>query len=80
MASTILKNLHNKPGANNGAGNNNGDLMSQFVKFKQQVEASGKDPQALLNELLSSGKVNQAMYNRAKTLASVFLNKFKSGR
>ena len=77
MASTIMKNLHNKAGS--GAGNN-GDLMSQFLKFRKEVEASGKDPQALLNELLSSGKVNQAMYNRAKTLASVFLNKFRSGR
>ena len=80
MASTILKNLHNKAGTASGAGNSNGDIMSQFLSFKKQLETSGKDPQQLLNELLSSGKVNQAMYNKAKTLASVFVNKFKSGR
>lgn len=77
MASTILKNLHNKPGTGGGS---NGDVFSQFMKFKKEFESSGKDPQAVLNELLSSGKVNQAMYNRAKSLASVFVNKFRSGR
>lgn len=78
MASTILNKMHNK---SCGAGNaNSGDIMSQFLKFKKDIEASGRDPQTILNEMLSSGKVNQAMYNRAKTLASVFVNKFKSGR
>lgn len=81
MASTILKNLHNKPagGIRSNSGNN-GDMLSQFLSFKKQIEASGKDPQALLNELMASGKVPPAMLNKAKTLASVFANKFKSGR
>ena len=77
MASTVLKNLHNKPGTGSGG---SGDVFSQFAKFKKEFEATGKDPQAVLNELLASGKVNQAMYNRAKSLASVFVNKFRSGR
>ena len=54
--------------------------MSQFMSFKKQIEASGKDPQALLNEMLASGKVSPTMLNKAKTLATVFANKFKSGR
>ena len=81
MASTALRNMKNKPGTNY-AGRNvaNGDMVSQFMSFKKQVEASGKDPPALLNELLASGKVSPTMLNKAKTLATVFANKFKSGR
>ncbi|MBO6100536.1 MAG: hypothetical protein J6P07_04285 [Spirochaetaceae bacterium] len=54
--------------------------MSQFMQFKKQIDASGKDPQTLLNEVLASGKVPPGMLNKAKTLAAVFANKFKSGR
>lgn len=77
MASTILKNLHNKNVSNNAGG---GDIMSQFMSFKKQIESSGKDPQSILNELIASGKVPPAMLNKAKTLATVFANKIKSGR
>lgn len=80
MASTVLKGMRNKGAAGPAAGNNGGDMMSQFLQFKKQVEASGKDPQAMLNELLASGKVSPAVLNKAKTLAAVFANKFKSGR
>lgn len=81
MASTILSKMHNKgasglPNMNAGGGN----MVSQFMQFKKQIEASGKDPQAILNEVLASGKVPPAMLNKAKTLAAVFANKFKSGR
>lgn len=81
MASTVLRNMKNKPGANYAGRNTaNGDMVSQFMQFKKQIEASGKDPQMLLNELLASGKVPPAMLNKAKTLATVFANKLKSGR
>jgi hypothetical protein len=81
MASTVLKGMKNKPGTNYAGRNTaGGDMMSQFLQFKKQIEASGKDPQAMLNELLASGKVPPAMLNKAKTLATVFANKFKSGR
>ena len=81
MASTALKGMRNKGAAGPAAGPaNNGDIMSQFIQFKKQIEASGKDPQAMLNEMLASGKVSPAMLNKAKTLAAVFANKFKSGR
>ena len=79
MASTVLKGMRNKGAAGPQAGGN-GDLMSQFASFKKQIEASGKDPQMLLNEMLASGKVSPTMLNKAKTLATVFANKFKSGR
>ena len=80
MASSILKNLHNKPAGGVQSNVGGGDMMSQFLSFKKQIESSGKDPQAMLNELLASGKVPPAMLNKAKTLAAVFANKFKSGR
>ena len=85
MASTILSRMRNSDAVKsassggNSAGQN-GDILSQFLDFKRQIEASGKDPQAMLNEMLASGKVPPAMLNKAKTLASVFANKFKSGR
>ena len=80
MAITILSTMHNKGAAGPSGAAGNGDMVSQFMSFKKQVEASGKDPQALLNELLASGKVSPTMLNKAKTLATVFANKFKSGR
>ena len=81
MASTVLKGMRNKGAAGPAVGSNgSGDIMSQFMSFKKQIEASGKDPQAMLNEMLASGKVSPTMLNKAKTLATVFANKIKSGR
>ena len=79
MASTIVSQLRNKAGNIAGPGAS-GDLMSQFMQFKKEIDASGRDPQTILNEMLASGKVPPAMLNKAKTLAAVFANKFKSGR
>lgn len=80
MASTIMKSLHNKTNIAGPTNNGNSDILSEFMGFKKRIENSGKDPQTMLNELIASGKVNQQQLNRARTLASVFLNKFKSGR
>ena len=80
MASTIVSQLRNKAGNIAGPQASGGDLMSQFMQFKKQIDNSGRDPQTILNEMLASGKVPPAMLNKAKTLAAVFANKFKSGR
>ena len=79
MASTIVSQLRNKAGNIPGP-QVGGDLMSQFMQFKKEIDNSGRDPQTILNEMLASGKVPPAMLNKAKTLAAVFANKFKSGR
>ncbi len=79
MASTVLSKMHNK-GAQLTGQQSGGDLMSQFLQFKKEIDASGRDPQTILNEMLASGKVPPGMLNKAKTLAAVFANKFKSGR
>ena len=80
MASTIMKSLHNKTNVAGPSQNGNDDMLSQFMGFKKRIENSGRDPQTMLNELVASGKVSQQQLNRAKTLATVFANKFKSGR
>ena len=80
MASTILSKMHNKAGSGATGPSGSGDMMSQFLQFKKKIEASGKDPQQLLNEMLANGSVSPTMLNKAKTLAAVFANKFKSGR
>lgn len=79
MASTILNKLKNKAAGFAGQ-SNGGDLLSQFMSFKKDFESKGEDPQTVLNNLLASGKVPPGMYNKAKALATVFANKFKSGR
>ena len=80
MASTIMKSLHNKANIAGTSNNDGGDILSQFMGFKKRIENSGRDPQTMLNELIASGKINQQQLNRAKTMATLFANKFKSGR
>lgn len=54
-------------------------MMNMFPQFMQQMR--GKDPNQMLNELLSSGKVNQEQVNQAQKMAEQMggrLNQFKS--
>lgn len=79
MASTVLSKMHNKASGFAGP-SQSGDMLSQFLSFKKDIENSGRDPNTMLNELLAFGKVSPQQLNKAKTLAAVFANKFKSGR
>lgn len=79
MASTVLSKMHNKASSFAGP-SQKGDILSQFLNFKKDIENSGKDPNAILNELLTSGKVSPQQLNKAKTMATLFANKIKSGR
>ena len=45
-------------------------LMQQFSQFKQQIK--GKDPQKMLNALLSSGRFTQSQVDEAKRMAQQF--------
>ena len=76
MASSILKNLKNKNTCGALSFSNGGNLFSQFTKFKNEILASGKNPQEILNELLSTGKITQSQYNQAKRLAGLYRGKF----
>lgn len=42
---------------------NNNPLMMQFNQFMQQMR--GQDPNAIINQLLANGKVNQQQINQA---------------
>lgn len=54
-------------------------MMNKFPQFMQQM--MGKDSNQMLNELRSSGKVNQDQINQAQKMADQMggqLNQFKS--
>ena len=42
---------------------NNNPLMVQFNQFMQQMK--GQDPNAIITQLVSSGKINQKQINQA---------------
>ena len=48
-------------------GNRQPNMMQQFQSFMQQMR--GQDPNALLNQLVSSGQVSQAQLNQAQQMA-----------
>jgi len=62
-----------------GGGMSQNPMMQQFPKFMQMMR--GRDPQQMLNELVSSGKVNQtqldAAQKQAQQLGGMF-EQFKS--
>ena len=47
-------------------------MLQQFNQFKQSM--AGKDPEAMVNELLRSGKMSQAQYEQLKTQAQSFMS------
>ena len=51
--------------------NNNSALMKRFNDFKQSFRG---DPREQVQQLLNSGKITQAQYNRAVMLAQQFQN------
>lgn len=50
--------------------NNPMQLISQFNQFKQSMQ--GKDPQAVLNNLIQSGQVSKAQVDQATQMANMF--------
>lgn len=54
---------------------NSRNLISQINNFKKQIEQSGKSPEQLLNDLVSSGKVSQDQLNGAINMAKLILNR-----
>lgn len=47
--------------------NNPMAIMQQFAQFKQQMQ--GQDPQKVLDQLLSSGKMSQQQFEQLKSMA-----------
>lgn len=42
-------------------------MMGQFPQFMQQMR--GQDPQQILNNMISSGRINQQQLNQAQQMA-----------
>ncbi len=59
-----------------GGNASQGDMFLMFPKFMNQMKGQNSD--AMLNELLSSGRVNQAMLNTAQQQAQKLISKFDS--
>lgn len=66
MANPLFKSM-------NGGGQNGG-FLQQFPRFMKQMR--GKNPQAILNELVSSGRINQqqldAVQKQAQQMSGMF--------
>lgn len=51
-----------------------GNMLSQFQNFMNQMK--GKDPDAMINEMISSGRVNQSQLNAAQQQAQQLMGQF----
>lgn len=60
-----------------GGGNQN-PIIQQFTQFMNQMK--GKDPNAIINEMVSSGKLTQEQLNQAQQQAQQMQGMFNSVR
>jgi hypothetical protein len=53
-------------------------MMKDFQKFKQDMQSKnpGMNPQEMVNQMVSSGKVTQAQFEQARNLANSLGIKF----
>lgn len=59
-------------------GNRQPNMMQQFQSFMQQMK--GKDPNAIINEMVSSGKLTQEQLNQAQQQAQQMQGMFEGMR
>lgn len=62
------------PNPFNILGRNQNPMMGQFQQFMNQMR--GRDPQQMINELVSSGKINQNQLNQIQRQAQQMQNMF----
>lgn len=55
--------------------NNQRNMLQQFMDFKRSMQ--GQNPQAVLNQLMNSGKYTRQDLERAKAMAEQFKNLLK---
>lgn len=55
--------------------NNQRNMLQQFMDFKRSMQ--GQNPQAVLNQLMSSGRYTPQDLERAKAMAEQFKNLLK---
>lgn len=56
-------------------GNNQSNMLQQFQQFMSQMR--GKDPNQMINELVSSGQISQAQLNQAQRRAQQMQQMFE---
>lgn len=56
-------------------GNNQPNMFQQFQQFMNQMR--GKDPNQMINELVSSGQISQAQLNQAQKQAQQMQQMFE---
>ena len=61
-----------------GGGNSKSNMMQQFQQFMNQMK--GKDPNAMINELVSSGKLTQSQLDAAQKQAQQMRGMFEGMR
>ena len=61
-----------------GGGNSQSNMMQQFQQFMNQMK--GKDPNAMINELVSSGKLTQSQLDAAQKQAHQMRGMFEGMR
>lgn len=62
----------------NVMGNHRPNMMQQFQSFMQQMK--GKDPNAIISEMMQSGKITQEQYNQAQQQAKQMQGMFDGMR
>ena len=56
-------------------GKQNGNILSQFQQFMKQMK--GRNPNQMLNELVSNGKINQDQLNQVQGMAQQMQGQFE---
>lgn len=67
MANPIFKMMNN-------GNRQNGNMLSQFPRFMKKMK--GRNPDQIINEFISSGKINQAQLNQVQGMAQQMQSQF----
>lgn len=70
MANSMIKNSNLSTGVSNG--NSQENIISKLMNFSKEIKASGKDPEALLDEVMKSGKYTEEQIRNATKKAEQF--------
>lgn len=70
MANSMIKNSNLSTGVSSG--NSQENIISKLMNFSNEIKASGKDPKALLDEVIKSGKYTEEQIKNATKKAEQF--------
>ena len=70
--------MRNEPFFNAMGGQQNNPMLQQFQNFMQQMK--GKDPNAMIQEMVSSGRISQAQLDQVQKQAQQMQGMFNSMR